>query len=809
MIANLFKVAIRSFSKNKGFTFLNVLGLSLGLAASILILQYVKYEKSFDSFHSNAENIYRVQYNMVQNGIRTVEAAVAVPVVGPVLKENYPQVKSFARLYPVNDVLTYRDEQLGTIAFREEKMHMADPELFEIFDFELTAGDVKTALTGINKLVLTKAAAAKYFQEEDPIGRILEWDSGYGIIEFEITGLLKEVPSNSHVKFDVLFSSDTWFELYGEAGKTSWTWYDYLTYVLLEENTSPNDFKQSFEEYLAEVRADHWQQYNYYQEFKFQPLKEIHLNSNFIQEAEPEEQGDANAVYFLTIIALFILFIAYINYINLATAKSMERANEVGVRKALGAGKTQLLRQFLFESFLVNLIACIVALLLVVLVWGQFGDLTGRTIPISYLVETEFWIGILILLSFGTFFSGVYPAFVLSSFEPTKVLKGKSSGKMRGVGIRKALVVFQFGASVALISGTVIVYQQLNFMNSSDLGFDINKKLVIDGPSILDSTYDSKVELLKNQFIGLANVEAVSVSSVIPGEEITWSRGLKRASGGPENNLTVDNVGVDSNFFEMFNIKMAAGRNFEKGSESDDNKMIINRALSDLLEFESPEAAVGEYIMMGGDSIEILGVVENYHHLGLTDAIKPIFYERWFSNAYYTIALKNEVYAQTLSMIKESWDAIFPGNPLDHFYLDQFFNKQYDQENRFGEAFGFFSFLAIFIACLGLFGLASFMTLQRTKEIGIRKTLGSTSSNVVYLLIKGFVQLVLVSNIIAWPICWWVMNRWLDSFPYRVEISIISFIFSGLGVLVVALLSVGFQTFKASLNNPAESLKYE
>lgn len=809
MIKNLLKSAYRNFIKHKTFTILNILGLSIGLAACILIFQYVKYENSYDTFHSNADNIYRVQYNMIQNGKKTVECAAAVPAVGPALLENFPQVVNYTRLYPLNDVLTYQSSERGSIAIRQEHIQIADPALFEIFDFKLLSGDIVTALDGPNKIIITQSVASSYFQDEEPMGKILQWDSGAGIINFIVTGILDEVPDNSHIKFDILFSAETWNQLEGSSAESSWTWYDYYTFIQLEENTKPEDFIESFEVYLAEERADHWRQYNYSQEFIFQPVKDIHLKSHLLQEAQPQEQGDADSIYFLSIIALFILIIAWVNYVNLSTAKSVERANEVGVRKVLGAESHQLWKQFLLEAFLTNMLAIVGALLLVALLWNSFLDISSRHIPAEYFLAPDFLLLVFLTVLIGSLMSGLYPAFLLSSYQPISVLKSKPSNSRGNLSIRKGLVIFQFITSIVLISGTFIVYEQLKFMKNSELGFSLNNTLILQGPSSYDSLYDNKVEIFKNELKDISGIKTVAVSSTIPGDQILWSRGIRRIGGGPENNITVYNVGIDSDYIPLFDMEMVAGRNFDSNNIGDDDRIIINRHLADMLEFEEVESAVGEYIRMGRDTIEIVGVVENYHQMSLNDEIAAISFQRWYSNAFYSIKLETDNYKEVLAAIEKPWNSIFPGNPIDHFYLNTFFNRQYEKDDRFGQVFAIFSLLAIFVACLGLFGLASLMTIQRTKEIGVRKVLGSSVSNIIGLLSRGFIQLVLIANVIAFPLCWWLMNSWLETFPYRIEINPLLFIVAGTGVIIISFLAVSFQTFKAALINPSKSLKYE
>ncbi|MEM6525171.1 MAG: ABC transporter permease [Bacteroidota bacterium] len=806
MIFNYFKSALRNFLKHRLFTLLNVFGLSLGLAASLLILVYVKYEHSYDTFHGNADNIYRIQYNTIQNGIKTVECAAAVPAVGPALKDNFPEVKQFTRLFPVSGVVSYESPDKGFVSFREEKMQITDPAVFEVFDFTLLKGNPETALQGSNKVVVSERAVKKYFGDSDPMGESINWD---GDLEFEVTGVFEDVPSNSHIKFDFLFSYQTLNDQTDNNSETAWGWYDFNTYVLIDAGADVQELQAKWNQYLANERGESWSKYNYSQEFILRPLLDIHLYSNLLQESEPNEQGDGDSVYFLTIIAFFILIIAWVNYINLSTARSFDRANEVGVRKVMGAQRGQLVYQFLSESFLINLFAVLIAVIVVRASWPFFTEISGRIIPLTYFLDVQFLITITALFVIGTVLSGFYPALVLSSFKPVTVLKGKSNKSASGNITRKSLVVFQFIASVFLICGTVVVYQQLTFMQNRDLGININKTLVIEGPGIVDSLYDQNLESFKIEASRISSVKAITVSSNVPGDEIFWTRNIRRTQGGPESGITVYNVGIDTDYIPTFDLKLLAGRNFSQDFPNDNERVLLNESLVTALEFNDPNEAIGQSVRLGGDTVEIVGVLANYHQMSLKSEVAPLVFRLTSSNSFYSFKIETNNYQELLSEIQQPWEQFFPGNPVDYFFLDSFFNKQYESDRQFGTVFRAFSLLALFVAGLGLFGLASFLTLMRTKEIGIRKVLGSSVPSIVLLLSKDFLVLVVIANLIAWPLSWYIMDNWLSTFAYRIDISPVIFLISGFGVLFIAFLSVGFQTLKAALVNPALTLKHE
>ncbi len=806
MFRNYFTTAFRSFSKHKSFTVLNVLGLSIGMVASLLILQYVKYERSYDTFHSKAKDVYRIQYNGWQNGKLRFECAAAVPAVGPALKDNFPEVKRFTRLYPVSGIVSYESPDRGLISFREEKMQITDSSVFQVFDFKLLKGDEQDVLSGPNKAVISEKAARKYFGDQDPIGQTIAWD---GTRKFEVRGIFQDIPTNSHIKFDFMFSYQTLNNETNRESETQWGWYDFNTYVLLEPGTDVNKLQAKWDQFLLNTRGEDWRKTNRKQEFLLKPLLGIHLYANLLQESQPDERGDGESVYALSFIAFFILIIAWVNYINLATAKSFDRANEVGVRKAMGAQKNQLMYQFLSESFLINLIAAIISIITVWLTWPFFSRLSGRDVPMSYMLHLDFWLLLGGLFVVGTALSGFYPAIILSSFQPVAVLKGKVMRTSQGSILRKSLVVFQFAASVFLIVGAIVVYQQLQFMRNQNLGIDINQTLVMKGPGVTDSLLLQKMESFKDEVMKISGVKSVSSSSNVPGDEIFWASGIRRFVGGPENSISGYTVGIDYNYVPSFGLEIVAGRNFDRDRVNERKSLILNRAMTEALDYKAPSDALGERVIQG-DTFEVVGVLENYHQMSLKEAVAPLVF-RFRPNSSQFIAFKTEHanYQSLLSALEKPWNEIFPGNPIDYFVLDQFFNRQYEQDRQFGQIFTLFTLLAIFIACLGLFGLSSFMTTQRTKEIGIRKVLGSSVGGVVYLLSKGFIGLVLIANMIAWPLSWLMMDRWLTSFPYHIEMNPFMLLIAGFGVVLIAFISVGVQTLRAARVNPAQTLKYE
>lgn len=807
MLYSYFRTAFRSLLKNKAFSLLNILGLAIGMACCMIIFQYVTYEKSYDKFHSNYENLYRVQYNYYQNGNNIFRCAAAVPAVGPAMKENFPEILDYAIAFPDQGIVTN-----GDIKFREEKVQVATNSWLTMFDWEVVRGDVSTALDGPKKMVITESTAKKYFGDEDPLQQQLRFDNGFLDGEYLVTAIVKDVPSNSHVKFDVLLSHSTMHELTNNQSLNSWGWYDHNTYVSLQPGVDPKDFDKRFAEYLYTVLGEEFESRNRLQEFILQPMTDIHLNSNLLQESEPGENGDAQSVYFLGILAIFILIIAWVNYINLASAKSMERAKEVGVRKVLGAYRSQLIRQFIVESIIVNLLSAIVSVGIVALVIPYFNNLTGSPLSLALIFNSGTLLIVIAVFLAGAFLSGLYPAFVLSSFRPIVVLKGKIVSTSGGALLRKGLVTFQFLASVFLIAGTLIVYNQLEYLKGQDLGFDLKQTLVLQGPSVvpIDSLYDSYVEGFKNEVLRLPAVSGFTTASNVPGDEIFFTRGVKRAEEPESEFKTMYNVAMDYEYVPTYDIELLNGRNLDRSFQTDTAAVLLNLAGVQFLGFESAEDAVGKKVTHLGVDKEVIGVLDNYNQMSLKESVAPIIYFlQEINGSFFSVKLETANTSQVTTNVQAVWDRFFPANPMDYFYLDSFFNRQYEKDDQFGTVFSIFSVLAIIVSCLGLFGLSAFSALQRNKEIGIRKVLGASVPNILMLLSREYFMLILLAVALGVPLTYVVMNGWLDNFAYRTNIGWLVFAISAMIVLAVALFTVSFQTFKSARANPSNTLRYE
>jgi putative ABC transport system permease protein len=814
MLRSFLQIAIRNFAKRKSYSILNLLGLTLGITCCLLIFKYVAYERSYDSFNRNANHIYRVQESDYQNGRLEVRWAPTSPGVGPALKKDFPEIENFCRLIqwtlqpynPANNAL-----------FHQDKVYMADTSVFTILQIPLLKGNPATALTGVSKIVLSETTAHKYFGNENPVGKTLYDDNSGRRRTLEVTGVFADLPANSHLVIDILASYPTVRHFIGADGnpkdptETSWTWSDYYTYIQLKPCTDPKtlearlpDFVNRHYNSLPENKAN-----NDYYTLELYPLTDIHLYSHYGEEAEAN--GDGNSVSFLFVIAFFIAAIAWINYINLATARSLERAKEVGVRKVLGALRTDLIRQFLIESILMNVLALILALIICWSISPLFNRLIGRTIdtlPLNY------WAYFAAFFLTGTFLSGTYPAFVLSRYHPVAVLKGLFRNTAGGQFLRKALIIGQFTASILLIAGTIIVYNQVRYMRNQILGVNINQTLVLNGTSsIQDSVYTSKYGAFQHDLLTLKDVKAITATSDVPGTEITWSTEWQRMRGGPKKNHTLRHLGVDYDYFNYYSPRIIAGRAFSRDFATDTKGVLLNEAALKELGYAKPEDAIGEPLHANQDGIgdvHVIGVVADFHQEGLQKVITPMAILMGGPNPnFYSIRINTNDAPRMIAAIKTTWTRHFPQDPFRYFFLDEYFNKQYAENERFGTVFGLFAGLAIVIACLGLLGLSAYNVLQRTKEIGIRKVLGASVQNLLFVLSRDFLLLVAIAFVIAVPITWWVMNSWLREFAYRININLQTFAIAGALAFGIALLTVVLQAFKATLANPVKSLRTE
>lgn len=807
MLTNYLKIAWRSILRDKGFSLINISGLAIGIAACLLILQYVAYERSYDKFHQNADRVYRVKQDRFEKGVLATEWAGGAYAVGNTMKAIFPEVESYVKLNGPESVVVEWQERQG----KAEKMYFTSGDFFQVFSYPLLAGDPQTALAEVNTAVMSESLAKVVFGTEDAMGKTVRINRDQTC---KITGVFKDFPANTHLKTDLMVSFETFRKLVNPSNdpnqdpENAWNWDGCLTYLLLKPGTNAAALEAKFPAFVEQTQPD-TKTGNFGVAFSLQSLTDIHLYSHFMQEAELN--GDGTTVSLLLGIALFIIIIAWVNYINLATARAVRRAREVGVRKVVGSFRWQLIRQFLVESALLNGVSVVVALALVGLSLPMFNFFTGQELTFSLLVSAPFWAAMATLFVGGTLLSGAYPAFVLSGFRPIAVLKGETRSSKEGVVLRKGLVVFQFAASIFLLAGTLTVFRQISFMRAQNLGLNIDQTVVLKPPPIrTDSTFERQTNAFKQEMLRESGIKSVTVSTSVPGEDVRWNAGGIRLIGADESESNQYRViAVDYDFLNAYELKLNAGRPFSKEFGTDNRAVVFNEAGLKLLGLTS-EAALGKQIYFWGDTCTIVGIAENFHQQSLREAYEPLILQlRPEVRGKISIKTATQDVQKTLATLQQGWAKFFPGNPFEYFFLDEHFDEQYKADQRFGQVFGLFTLLAILVACMGLFGLASFTTTQRTKEIGVRKVLGASAFQIVRMLYREFSLLILIAFVLVTPLAWYASGRWLQGYSFRVDIAWWQFGLPFAAVLGIALLTVSFQSLKAALTNPAESLRSE
>ena len=803
MFRNYLKIAWRNLSRNKAYSAINIGGLAVGMAATLLIFQYVAFERSYDRFHEKSDRIFRVKAERYEKGVLSTEWAGGPFAVGNHLKAAFGEVEEYAKVNIRNNLFL----EVNDRKYKVEQGAFATPSFFTVFSYPLLSGDQKTALTEPNTGVISVSLAKRLFGTKNPVGQVIKIEREFPI---KLTGVYQDFPKNSHLKADYLMSFSTFQRLVNPKNEpdksldNAWNWDGCLTYLLLKQGVVPEKLEAKFPAFVLKNEQMDVKTGNGLA-LQLQALPDIHLYSHYMMEAGAN--GDGNSVYVLLCVAFFIIAIAWINYINLATARAVGRAKEVGVRKAVGSYRSQLIGQFLIESALLNFLAVVVALIGIVAVLPLFNQFTDQSLDYSFVVSARFWLGLGSMYAIGTLLSGAYPAFVLSDFNPVAILKNGISSFKSGVMLRKSLVVIQFGASVFLLVGTITVFRQLQFMRSQNLGIDIGQTLVLDRP-MNDSTRINQTKAFKTHLLQQSAIKSIAVSGTIPGEKVEFNAGGIRLAGTPEETGKQYRViGVDYDFIDAFGMKVIAGRTFDtKLGEKD--AVVLNRTGIRQLGFVSPEKALGQKIDFWGDILTIVGVVDDFHQQSLREAYEPLILRLDPGvNGQISIKLAGGNPRQAIDLVKQGWAQFFPTDPFSYSFLNERYDKQYRADERFGQVFGFFTLLAVLVACLGLFGLATFTTEQRTKEIGVRKVLGASAGSIVALLSKDFLRLVLIAIVIASPIAWWTMHRWLQDFAYKIDITWWVFALAGLLAVGIALLTVSFQSIKAALMNPVKSLR--
>jgi putative ABC transport system permease protein len=789
------KFSLRGIINNKLFSFINILGLSISMLCCLLIAKYVVFELSYDKFNTNYKNIYRVNYSRYIDGEYQYKKAQVFPAVGETAKSEIPQVKEFVRLFPVSTQL----ETLFTIGsgkerkvFQETAVYSADPSFLSVFTLPLIKGDSITALKGDQKVIISESTGYRYFGNDDPIGKAIIWP---GMGDFIVTGVFKDLPSNSHMKFDILVS---WLNLYEESHE--WNWDGFFTYVLLEDGSDKQLTEEVFQSVMTKRVTKSSAQTGIQCNFELQPIKTIHLESNLL--GEMEINGSKRTVIALAVIGTIILIIALINYTNLSLARILKRAKEVGIRKINGSSKGQLTSQFFIESLTINVLALMVALGFVALLHPWFISLTGVNTASFFLEKPFLIIAILTGLTlFTSFISSVYPTRYLVVQNPIKSIKGVYNNSPKGTFVKRGLLTFQFLATATLITGTFIVYKQLDFMRNKDLGFQINQKLIIKtfgGP-------DENIELFKSQIKEWADITNVTITSNIPGRENEWHGGMQSNKEATQ----IFRTRIDEDFFDTYKIKLLAGRSTSTSNEF----IVINESASKMLGFKTPDDAIGKIVQKDSKVLyrdhQIIGVVNDFNERSLHTKVAPsVYIPKQGPMKFITVGIESNI-PNTIQLLNTKWKELFPETPFEYFFLDDYFDKQYARDNNLEVIVSLFSGLSIFIACLGLFGFTYFNVVQRIKEIGIRKVLGAGYFSLVNLLSGEFVSLIMLSCVLSIPLAYYLSESWLSQFAYKINLSIVYFILPILIITSVALSTIGLQLTKEIRKNPVDSLKYE
>ena len=816
----MIKIAFRQLRKHKAYGLLHLAGLASGMAACLLIFGYVAHERSYDRLNRNAARVVRIQDEEYQNGKLNLPVASAMPSLPKLLTKDFPEIEAVCRLYKSTPVLV---NPRNNALFEENKAYYADSSVFQVLDVRLTEGNAATALVGPNKLVLSATAAKKYFGAADPLGQTLTLrDRGKSFL-MEVAGVFADYPLNSHLRFDLLVSYGTFHKIFIPAGLSydplddNWRWTDFYTYVLLRNAGDAANLHRKLPDFIDRHFNSRPEQMAARERFHLtvMPLTDIHLRSHYIQEAEPN--GDSQSVTFLFLIGFFILGIAWVNYSNLAAARSLDRAREVGIRKVLGAQRNELIRQFMAESLLMNGVALVLAVGIVFLLYPAFGRLAGRPLGLVFSLPSNYWLKFAAVFFAGTFLSGLYPALVLSGYRPIDVLKGRFKNTGSGQWVRKTLIVGQFTASIILIAGTIIVYRQVEYMRRQSLGANIDRTLVLKGASggLSDSVYRHRLRGFENDLRDLSGVKAVSNSSNVPGEENLWSFDWEwQNNPNGERKEETMMLGIDYDFVPEYGIKVIAGRNFYKDIPFDHMSVLLNESAVRSLGFPSADFAIGKRVAspsIGLNNLLVVGVVADFHQEGLQKPIRPLvlWLERDGGLSRVSIKMAGSDPAGVVSAVKKIWERDYPEYPFAYFFLDDFFDRQYAETQRFGEIFGLFALFAIGIACFGLLGLSAFNVLQRAKEISIRKVLGASVLRLIYLLTADYFFLVGIAILIAVPITWVAMDKWLQGFAFRLPIGWWVFALAAMTAVFIAGCTVGAQVWRAARANPVTNLNQE
>ena len=807
MFKNYLKIAIRNLWKNKGFSAINIFGLASGLAICLLIIFYVNNELGYDQYNTKADRIYRIDGDLRFGGNHFVMAQAPDPM-GPTLKQDFPQVEQYVRFRNHGGIMVKK----GNENVEEDKVVYTDSTLFSVFTLPMIQGDPSTALTEPNSVVITESTAKKYFNSTDVVGKSMIFgDTG----NYKITGVIKDIPKQSHFHFDFFIS------MYGQLSSyeiNQWTSNNFNTYIVLKKGTDADNLSSQLNgfvmRYVApvfkslDITEEEFKKQGNYLHYNLMPLEKIHLYSN--RSGELEANGNIEYVYIFSLIAFFILLIACVNFMNLSTARSANRAKEVGVRKVLGSLRKNLVTQFLSESILISFISLALALVIASLLLPYFNQLSGKDMTLNLFLKPWLLPAAILLMIVVGLIAGSYPAFYLSSFKPVQVLKGKLAKGFKSSWLRSGLVVFQFSISIILVIGTLVIYTQLNYIRNKDIGFDRSRVLIIKNTDALGS----QAKVFEDEIKKLNGVENGTMTGYLP--TAGWrsdSPLFPDATTDTKNAVSTQIWRIDENYIPTLGMKMAEGRNFSIDFPTDSSAIIINEAAARLLGFKDllnrPLYYMNDFPKKDLTKYHIIGIVKDFNFNTLREVVTPLCFLYQPQNSSIAFRIHSANMPVLISMIENKFKEFAPEQPFSYSFMDEDFNKTYSDEQRMGGISMTFSVLAILIACLGLLGLITFAAEQRAKEIGIRKVLGANGRDIVSMLSKDFLKLVLIASLIAIPLAWWAMNKWLQGFAYRIEISWWILVSAALLAIFIALLTIFYQAIKAAIANPVKSLRSE
>ena len=806
MFKSILLITRRTLVKNKIYSLVNIGGLTLGIAAYILISAYVRYEKSYDLFLKDAGNIYRVESSFYKGDQLTDSWPTSTNGYATAMKDNFPEIASIARINWNNSERIIR---YNNIKYREEHVCFADSNFFSFFSYPFIKGDAKTALKEVNTIVISQSAAQRYFGRADPMGKFLEVSIPQGSIHCMVTGIFKDIPKNSTMQFNFLISWATTPLLF----RDFWYIHESYTFLKLKPGANIHSVEAKFP-----ALAERYKTGSAFKDLKWAitlvPLADIHLNP--AKQYEIETKGNRTVVKFLGVLAYIILSIACVNYINLSTTKAIDRAREVGIRKVNGANVMHLLLQFLFESFVIIGVSLFLALVLVFFAANLLPQLFNDKVSFGLLFNRSLYLQIVIVFISSVLLSGLYPAVLLSKLKPMTVLRGRYTFSKSGVFLRKGLVALQFGASLLLIAGTFAVYRQIVYMGRQPLGINIEQTLVIKAP-VSTPAYAQKVLSFKHTLQNIKGINGVTISGAVPGKEVGEFLANRRYGAPKKDERPYEMLKADDDFIANYNLQLVAGRAFDKSRPSDSTGIVLNQAAVNQFGFASDEAAIGQLVWLETADKKpdvVLGVIKDYHQQSLQQKYTPVilFMDpalNWIPTKYYSIKFNSGDMAHLMPVIKTTWSNYFPESSLDWFFLDDFYNRQYQQDLQFGKLFLLFSSVAIFIACMGLFGLTTYSTSRRVKEIGVRKVMGASARQIITLLTYDSVKLIVISSMLAVPLTFIFIKQWLNNYAFKVNLTWWQFIVPIVALLFMSVATISYITFRAAMVNPVNSLKDE